>query len=98
MAVSGTLNVRIDDALKERGNRVFARRGISTTAAVRKLYEYADREQDVPDWMIDQAQDVRAIKRRQLRELVGSIDVPSTYDARADYRAHLDEKYKDLIA
>ncbi len=97
MAVSGTLNVRIDDALKERGNRVFARRGISTTMAVRKLYEYADREQDVPEWMLEEAEDARAAKRRRLRELVGSISVPSTYDARADYRAHLDEKYEGLI-
>lgn len=98
MAVSGTLNVRIDDALKERGNRVFARCGISTTTAVRKLYEYADREQDVPEWMIDREDDVREKKRRLLRELVGIIDVPKDYNARADYEAYLDEKYRSLIA
>lgn len=97
MAVSGTLNIRIDDALKERGNRVFARHGISTTTAVRKLYEYADREQDVPEWMIDQEDDVREKKRRLLRELVGSMrafpDKDVDVDPREQYRQHLAEKY-----
>ncbi len=97
MAATATLNVRIDEALKERGNQVFARHGISTTTAVRRLYEYADHEQKVPEWMVDQ-KGVCAQRRRLLRELVGVIDVPGDYDAKADYQTHLDDKYKDLIA
>ena len=99
MAATATLNVRMDEGLKERGNQVFARRGISTTEAVRKLYEYVDREQDVPKWMeSSSAEDEIARKRRLLRELVGVISVPKDYDVKADYAAYLDEKYKDLIA
>ncbi|WP_165055627.1 MULTISPECIES: type II toxin-antitoxin system RelB/DinJ family antitoxin [unclassified Adlercreutzia] len=98
MAVSATLNVRIDEALKERGNQVFARHGISTTTAVRKLYEYADREQEVPAWMVDQEGDECERKRRLLRELVGAIRLlpdreGACEDPRELYRKHLDEKY-----
>lgn len=99
MAATGTLNVRMDESLKERGNQVFARRGISTSAAVRKLYEYVDREQDVPEWMIDSAEDEIARKRRLLRELVESVQAlpdrggDTKLTAKELYHQHLDEKY-----
>lgn len=102
MPATGTLNVRMDESLKQRGNQVFARHGISTTAAVRKLYEYVDREQDVPEWMVDGAEDEIARKRRLLRELVGDIrllpDRPTDgneahLSAKELYHQHLDEKY-----
>ncbi len=95
MAVAGTINARLDASLKRRGGQVLDRCGVSTTEAIRRLYEYLDREQAVPEWMRDVDGDAAEIerKRRKLRSLAGCVALPADCDARADYREHLLEKH-----
>ena len=48
MAASSMLHVRIDEALKERGNAVLAAMGLSAADAVRLLYHRVIADQAVP--------------------------------------------------
>ena len=43
-----TPNVRLNKDLTQRGDAVLAREGISTTHAVRMLYQYLDQNQEAP--------------------------------------------------
>lgn len=94
MPSDAVLNIRLPKSLKEHGNQVLDRNGLSVSKAVRRLYEYMEREQVVPDVI---ANDVDAAKsddkRRLLREIAGMVDVPNDFDARQAYRDHLIEKY-----
>ncbi len=94
MAVAGTINVRLPEDLKRHGGQVLVRNGVSVSDAVRRLYEYLEREQTVPDWMRGDAgaPDAVARRREQLRGLVGVVDVPVNFDARKAYRARQMEK------
>lgn len=51
MAATATLNVRLSESLKNHGTQVLDRAGVSTTQAVRSLFEYMEREQSLPDYM-----------------------------------------------
>lgn len=51
MAATATLNVRLSESLKNHGMQVLDRAGVSTTQAVRSLFEYMEREQSLPDYM-----------------------------------------------
>lgn len=95
MAVAGTINARLPEDLKRRGGQVLAREGVSTTQAVRCLYEYLEREQRVPEWMRGDAGacDEVSKRREKLRSLVGVVDVPRGVDARQEYRDYLVEKH-----
>ena len=48
MAASSMLHVRIDEALKERGNAVLAAMGLSAADAVRLLYHRVSADQAFP--------------------------------------------------
>lgn len=54
------LNTRIDSGLKERGDRVLARRGFTPSGAVRALWAYADAHGDVPPFMLDDSDEAKA--------------------------------------
>lgn len=45
------MNVRLDAELKQRGDKVLSEKGISPSAAVRSLWEYLDRNRDLPEFM-----------------------------------------------
>lgn len=49
------MNTRLDAKLKERGDRVFARRGYTPSQVVRAVWEYADVYGDVPPFMREKA-------------------------------------------
>ena len=69
MAQASTLNIRLLDSLKTHGNQVLEREGISASEAVRKLYEYLEREQKMPDCLMQKAeQDKYELRRRALKE------------------------------
>lgn len=92
MAATATLNIRLPEDLKRHGGQVLDRAGVSTSDAVRGLYEYMDREQKVPDFIQPVAQDTVAAKRQALRALAGAVKLPEGFDARAEYRQHVLEK------
>lgn len=95
MAVAGTINARLPEDLKLQGNKVLEREGISTTQAIRRLYEYLEKEQKIPDWIADKADDQSEVerRRRKLRELTGCASLPKEFDARSAYRTHQVEKH-----
>lgn len=102
MGATATLNARLPETLKRHGTQVLERNGVSTTEAVRRLYEYLEREQDVPAWMRADGQEARAAKRDALRGFVGSVralpdrspdDPRSGDELMRDYRDHLVERH-----
>lgn len=99
MPSDAVLNIRLPKSLKEHGNQVLSRNGMSVSKAVRRLYEYMEREQTLPDVIAD-ATDIGRCndRRRLLREIVGVVDLPSGFDARQAYRDHLVEKYERSLS
>lgn len=49
------MNTRLDEKLKDRGDRVFARRGYTPSQVVRAVWTYADSHGDVPPFMLEGA-------------------------------------------
>lgn len=97
MASSAVLNIRLPEDLKRHGNQVLERNGISTSEAVRKLYEYLESEQDIPEFMNDCA-NARQYdnRRRALRTVVGSLQVPDGFNLDDLRQERFDEKYGDI--
>ena len=52
MPATVQLNTRIDPKLKRSGDAVFARGGFTPSDAVRALWTYAARHQEIPDFML----------------------------------------------
>lgn len=59
------MNVRLETDLKQSGDKVLSDRGISPSAAVRSLWEYLDRNRDLPEFMT-QAESDRAERKRAI--------------------------------
>lgn len=95
MAVAGTINVRLPEDLKLRGNKVLEREGVSTTQAIRRLYERLEKEQKIPDWIAGKTNSQSEVehRRKKLRELAGCATLPKGFDARSAYRARQIEKH-----
>lgn len=94
MAATATINARISESLKRQGGQVLDRYGVSTTEAVRSLYEYLAREQRVPDWMAPQTdKDKHAQRRSYVHSLPKRDLIPPHMDAKREYRLHLSEKH-----
>lgn len=91
---AATINARLPEALKRHGSEVLKCNGISTSAAIRSLYEHLEQTQAVPEWMQDSKADVYARRRELAKSLASRQDsVPADYDAKEAYRAHLLDKY-----
>lgn len=71
--MQATLNIRIDDALKERGDKVLREHGVSTSAAVRALWEQLAASKELPDFLREKldAQDGREKRKAALKALAG---------------------------
>ena len=94
MGTAANINLRLPDSLKQHGNQVLERNGVSTTEAIRKLYEYLERNQDIPSWMKKEKPLTKYEKRRAIaRKYAGADFVSKDTDARAEYRDHLMERY-----
>lgn len=99
MSSDAVLNIRLPKSLKEHGNQVLSRNGVSVSKAVRRLYEYLEREQSLPDIIADDSvTEKNPDKRHLLREIVGVIDVPDDFDAKQVYRDHLVERYERSLS
>ena len=51
--MEATINVRLDGALKKRGDSVLAAKGISTSEAIRSLWQHMAQTHEVPDCIIN---------------------------------------------
>lgn len=72
--MQATLNIRIEQTLKERGDKVLRAHGVSTSAAVRALWEQLASSRELPPFMQEalQKEDGRARKKAALRSLAGA--------------------------
>ena len=71
-----TLNIRLDQALKQHGSEVLQREGVTVTQAVRALYKYMEANQKLPDILFPEAEQAQSVanKRRDLmRSMVGIL-------------------------
>ena len=59
------MNVRIDSALKQRGDRILQQQGLTPSQAVRRLWEYVVEHGGVPGFMGGEAADNREAERRR---------------------------------
>lgn len=82
MAQASTLNIRLQDSLKTHGNQVLEHEGLSVSEAVRKLYEYLEREQRMPDCLMRKSeQDIYDQRRAALKQFAGCAPLPAGFDA-----------------
>ena len=82
MVQASTLNIRLVDSLKTHGNQVLAREGISVSEAVRKLYEYLEREQKMPECLMENSQnDIYEQRRSVLKRFAGCAPLPQGFTA-----------------
>lgn len=63
--MQSVLNVRMDSALKERGDKVLAENGISVSNAVRSLWEELAKSREVPSFIVDSSDGADRRKRRR---------------------------------
>lgn len=82
-----TINVRINGALKERGDSVLRKNGVSTTQAIRGLWEQLAQTRQLPDFL-QAGEDAEAEreKRRRKKALLGLANC-----ARVSHEAETDE-------
>lgn len=77
-AVNATINVRLSDSLKKRGDDVLKKNEISPTQAVRALWQLMASTKRVPDFIIDsisKPQDAEIKRKREaLANLKGSTN------------------------
>lgn len=67
-----TINVRMNAALKERGDGVLREHGLSTSEAIRALWRQLARTREVPAFLLDtEADRVEAERRRKRSALEG---------------------------
>lgn len=71
--MQATLNIRIDETLKERGDKVLREHGVSTSSAVRALWAQMANTRELPSFLREalQNEDGRARKKAALRALAG---------------------------
>ena len=75
---TATINVRLPEDLKASGEEVLNREGLSVSDAVRRLYEYLDEAQAVPEFLKNtlgpDSPDLVAEQRARLESLAGIAD------------------------
>ncbi|MEE0706917.1 MAG: hypothetical protein UCH28_11125 [Adlercreutzia sp.] len=101
---TATINVRLSPTLKERGDSVLKKNGISTTQAIRALWGVMARTHEVPDFVLaersEAREDEKTRKRTIARSLLGIASSASrmTDEELDDLRFQgLMEKYEDLV-
>ena len=71
--MDATLNVRMDEAVKRRGDKVLKDNGVSVSAAVRALWEEMGTTRELPDFIRkrQECDDQTQAKKNMLSALVG---------------------------
>lgn len=104
MPATVQLNTRIDPVLKQRGDAVFARAGLTSSEVVRAVWETAARTQEVPECVLPKKPDEELEKKlaaaregyglaRRMAEEMGI----HLSDGPIDYKALRAEMYDEMI-
>lgn len=64
------LNARISKQLKQRGDEVFAREGLSASQVVRAVWGYAAQHQEVPEFMQQDSADAEKKRHKEKQDLI----------------------------
>lgn len=94
MASNAVLNIRLPEELKNHGNQVLDRNGISVSQIVRDLYRYMEAKQDIPSFAKqDDSSDKFENRRCVLRGLNLGLDIPEDFDFKKIKGDRLVEKF-----
>ena len=103
MASTVQLNTRIDPTLKERGDAVFAREGLTSSEVVRAVWEYAARTQTVPECVLERKDEEREARLKAIQEGFGlarryaeEMGIHLSNEP-IDFKALRDEMYDDML-
>lgn len=100
--MQSVLNVRMDSALKERGDKVLSENGISVSAAVRALWSQLANTRVLPDFMkdADGREEAKQAKRNALEKLsmIGSRSSARLQDEDWSRESMYDEMWADYEA
>jgi DNA-damage-inducible protein J len=79
-----TINVRLPRSLKDKGDAVLRREGVSVSEALRSLYEHMGQQQELPEFMqkptLDDKEAECAKKRALLRQISGILPADANID------------------
>lgn len=70
---TATINVRLNAAVKERGDQVLRDQGISTSQAVRGLWNAMARTHSVPDFLLEESTVTAEAERNRRKETARSL-------------------------
>lgn len=81
MGAEATLNVRLNRELKQRGDAILSKEGLTPSKAVRSLYSFMEDHQTVPDCLKDHSEELDVYERRRqgIKRLVGVVELPDDY-------------------
>lgn len=94
--MQATLNIRIDESLKERGDKVLRDNGVSTSAAVRALWEHLAASKELPAFLQDKLRehDGREKKKAALKALAGMAEGACSNMTDAEMREQYMSRYE----
>ncbi len=93
--MQSVLNVRIDSALKERGDKVLAENGISVSNAVRSLWEELAKTREVPPF-IKKSSEVEMRKQKRKDALDKLCSLCKTEKSEIDFPSLSDQALRDM--
>lgn len=99
--MQSVLNVRMDSALKKRGDKVLSDHGISVSTAVRALWSQLANTRTLPDFLknTDEREAAKRQKRDALERLasIGDGAFKDQPDSIALQASLIDEMYDDML-
>ena len=102
MGATATINIRIDAALKKRGDAVLKEHGISTTTAIKMLWEELSQTRELPEFVLRKQEDsLEQEKKRKLAALKRLGRTGSSVSERNEplpsYKELRDQMYDDMF-
>lgn len=102
MGATSTINIRINTALKERGDAVLKQNGISTSEAIRMLWEELERTHQLPEFLLRRQADRDQLEKKRklaaLDRLTGIARLsPKEQELFSSYETLRDSMYDDML-
>lgn len=98
MATATTINIRINSTLKERGDAVLKQNGISTTEAIRMLWEEMSQTRQLPDFIArKQENSANSIREKKFKALDCLCAIAQPTDFSPTDKHLFDEYYGNML-